>query len=182
MYIRMDTIVHLCLKKTRRYVMLNVWRHRAIQVRVETVVFSKHKTSLFCQRLLLIIVFSEYHCLLRPSLPSLSQCFCFGCASTGSFFKHKQTYHNVLAGLLWIDCLHKLKWITNTGRKMFTFAHFCFLSTSIWLLNFWLSLIATDYEYKSPVFKTKIAEDRLALTYLCKSSYSMDVTLLLRLN
>ena len=65
---------------------------------------------------------------------------------------------------------------------MFTFAHFCFLSTSIWLLNFWLSPIATDYEYKSPVFKTKIAEERFALTYLCKSSYSMDVTLLLRLN
>ena len=63
-----------------------------------------------------------------------------------------------------------------------TFAHFCFLSTSIWLLNFWLSPIATDYEYKSPVFKTKIAEDRFALTNLCKSSYSMDVTLLLRLN
>ena len=71
-YIRMDTVVHFCLKKTRRYVMLKVWRHRAIQVRVETVVFSKHKTSLFCQRLLLIIVFSEYNCLLRPSLPSLS--------------------------------------------------------------------------------------------------------------
>ena len=57
MYIRMDTVVHFYLKKTRRYVMLNVWRHRAIQVRVETVVFSKHKTSLFCRRLLLTILY-----------------------------------------------------------------------------------------------------------------------------
>ena len=106
------------------------------------------------ERLLLFIVLCEYTCLLRLFLPSLPLCFCFGCASTGGFFKHKQTYHNFLvAGLLWSDCLHMLIWITNTGRKMFTFAHPSFLSTAIWPLGFWLLPITTDYDRQTSRFQ-----------------------------
>ena len=36
---------------------------------------------------------------------------------------------------------------------MFTFVHFCFLSTSIWLLYFWLLPIATNYERQKPRFQ-----------------------------